>query len=101
LPSRRRDRAQSGEISLGSGQILHETGADRIAGRDHDKRHRLRLFFYRKRCRRSGGDDHVHFGGYELIDKRRKPFVVSLRPKVIDDDIAPFLIAEFAQPSPE
>ena len=92
-----RDRTQAREIAIGPRQARHETGAHRIADRDHDERHSARCLLHGKRRGRPGCDDHIHLGGDELGDQRREAFVLSVRPAVFDGDIAAFLIAKFAK----
>jgi hypothetical protein len=48
------------------GQILHKTGPDRIADRDHDERHGRRFLLHRQCRRRSCGDDYIDLGGNEF-----------------------------------
>jgi len=72
------------------------TGTDRIADCDHDEGYPVRLLFHRKRRWRSGGNDHVYLRRDKIVHQRRKPFVFSFRPEIVDNDIAP-LVAEFAQ----
>ena len=41
------------------------------------------------------------FAAKEFSDQRRKPFVLSVRPTILDEDVAAFLITELAQTVPE
>src|ERR1700687_2755685 len=74
---------------------------DGIADSHHDERDR--------RCRLvdslgggcPGRDDHVHLSGKQLRDEDGKPLVLALRPAILDDDISPLDVAQFAQALPE
>ena len=43
------------------------------------------------------GDDDVDLVGDQLREQRGEAIVVAVGPTVVDDDVAPFLIAELAQ----
>ena len=47
------------------------------------------------------GHDHVHAGTNEISRKLGKPFVFSLRPAVIDDDVRTLDVTEVVQPQVE
>ena len=78
-------------------QVLHKTGTDRIADRDHHNRNVCRVLLHRQRCRRARRDNHVHFGRNQLGNQRREAVVLSVGPEIFDRNVAAFLVAGVTQ----
>jgi len=93
----RRDRAQPSDVAAWPRQVRHDAGADGIADRGHDYRHRRCRLLGRERCRRAGGHDYIHVGGDEFGNEGRKPLVPSFRPAKHDLDVTALLVAALAQ----
>jgi hypothetical protein len=78
-------------------KACHQSGADRIADRDHDERDGCGRLPDREGSGRSGGYDRVDVQRHEFGNERGKTLVSALSPSVFDQDVPVFDVAEVTQ----
>src|SRR5262245_39622040 len=101
FPIRSGARRVSGDVSLRSGEVGHETRPHRIANTDHDDGDRGRRLTGRPRRRRAEGDEDVHRQRGKLERGPPKAIDVALRGAIFKGDVLAHHIAIIAQALPE
>ena len=91
-------RGQARDIAARAGEASDETAADGIGHRRHDDGDGTGRALGCLDDRRRNPDDDLHLEPHELGRHLRQALRLAGRPAVLDDEVAPFDIAQLAQP---